>query len=62
MASKWYTEMEMELLLFRYQEDYVIGHELTHAVTERSSNLIYQYESGALNQGISEYLEHREKT
>ena len=32
----------------------VIGHELTHAVTERSSNLIYQYESGALNEAISD--------
>ncbi|ENQ3079016.1 peptidase M4 family protein [Bacillus cereus] len=32
----------------------VIGHELTHAVTERSSNLIYQNESGALNEAISD--------
>ncbi|ABS20868.1 M4 family metallopeptidase [Bacillus cytotoxicus] len=32
----------------------VIGHELTHAVTEYSSNLIYQYESGALNEAISD--------
>ncbi|MGG2067200.1 M4 family metallopeptidase [Bacillus sp. S14(2024)] len=32
----------------------VVGHELTHAVTERSSNLIYQNESGALNEAISD--------
>ncbi|WML50417.1 M4 family metallopeptidase [Neobacillus sp. PS3-34] len=32
----------------------VIGHELTHAVTERSSNLTYQNESGALNEAISD--------
>ncbi|PEA55502.1 bacillolysin [Bacillus pseudomycoides] len=32
----------------------VIGHELTHAVTERSSNLIYQNESGALNEAVSD--------
>lgn len=32
----------------------VTGHELTHAVTEYSSNLIYQNESGALNEAISD--------
>ena len=32
----------------------VIGHELTHAVTEYSSDLIYQNESGALNEAISD--------
>ncbi|MFF3024293.1 M4 family metallopeptidase [Gottfriedia sp. NPDC057948] len=32
----------------------VVAHELTHAVTERSSNLIYQNESGALNEAISD--------
>ncbi|MDN4071618.1 M4 family metallopeptidase [Fictibacillus terranigra] len=32
----------------------VVGHELTHAVTERSSNLVYQNESGALNEAISD--------
>ncbi|SFB02802.1 MULTISPECIES: M4 family metallopeptidase [unclassified Bacillus (in: firmicutes)] len=32
----------------------VIGHELTHAVTEKSSNLVYQNESGALNEAISD--------
>ncbi|MDC2866973.1 M4 family metallopeptidase [Bacillus sp. BP-3] len=32
----------------------VVGHELTHAVTEYSSNLVYQDESGALNEAISD--------
>ncbi|PGL69519.1 M4 family metallopeptidase [Bacillus sp. AFS055030] len=32
----------------------VVAHELTHAVTETSSNLIYQNESGALNEAISD--------
>ena len=32
----------------------VIGHELTHAVTENSSDLIYQNESGAFNEAISD--------
>lgn len=32
----------------------VVAHELTHAVTDTSSDLIYQYESGALNEAISD--------
>lgn len=32
----------------------VVAHELTHAVTEKSSNLVYQYESGALNEALSD--------
>ncbi|MBW3496876.1 M4 family metallopeptidase [Bacillus sp. FDAARGOS_1420] len=32
----------------------VVGHELTHAVTEFSSSLLYQGESGALNESISD--------
>jgi Zn-dependent metalloprotease len=32
----------------------VIGHEITHAVTERSSNLTYANESGALNEAMSD--------
>ena len=32
----------------------VVGHELTHGVTERSAGLIYQGESGALNESISD--------
>jgi vibriolysin len=32
----------------------VVGHEITHAVTERSSNLTYSGESGALNEAMSD--------
>jgi Zn-dependent metalloprotease len=32
----------------------VVGHELTHAVTNYSSNLIYKNESGALNEAMSD--------
>ncbi|MBT8196602.1 MAG: M4 family metallopeptidase, partial [Bacteroidia bacterium] len=32
----------------------VVGHEITHGVTEFSSNLIYSYESGALNESFSD--------
>ncbi|WNB94007.1 M4 family metallopeptidase [Bacillus sp. NEB1478] len=32
----------------------VVAHELTHAVTENSSNLVYQNESGALNEALSD--------
>jgi len=34
--------------------DDVVAHELTHAVTERSSNLLYYYQSGALNESYSD--------
>jgi thermolysin len=34
----------------------VAAHELTHAVTESSSNLIYQNESGALNESFSDIM------
>lgn len=32
----------------------VIGHELTHGVTEHTANLNYQYQSGALNESVSD--------
>jgi bacillolysin len=32
----------------------ICGHEITHAVTEKSANLIYSYESGALNESFSD--------
>jgi len=34
----------------------VVGHELTHGVTEFTSNLIYQNESGALNEAFSDIM------
>lgn len=32
----------------------VCGHEITHGVTEHTSNLVYSYESGAMNEGFSD--------
>ncbi|MCC4634426.1 M4 family metallopeptidase [Xanthomonas dyei] len=32
----------------------VVGHELAHGVTERTANLIYQGQSGALNESVSD--------
>jgi len=32
----------------------VCGHEISHGVTERTSNLVYSYESGAMNEGFSD--------
>jgi len=32
----------------------VVAHEIGHAVTENTSNLVYSYESGAMNEGFSD--------
>jgi len=32
----------------------VVAHEITHAVTERTANLVYSYQSGALNESMSD--------
>jgi Zn-dependent metalloprotease len=34
--------------------DDVVGHELTHGVTEHTSNLFYYYQSGAINESLSD--------
>jgi bacillolysin len=34
----------------------VVGHELSHGVTEATSNLVYQNESGALNEAFSDMM------
>ncbi|MDA1898591.1 M4 family metallopeptidase [Bacillus cereus group sp. BcHK28] len=34
----------------------VIGHELTHAVTEHTANLVYKNEPGALNESLSDIM------
>ena len=46
--------------------DDVVGHEMTHGVTERNSNLVYWGQSGAMNESISdimgEIIDHRNVT
>ncbi len=34
----------------------VVGHEMTHAVTQHSANLVYAGQSGAMNEAISDYF------
>ncbi|MBC8059942.1 MAG: M4 family metallopeptidase [Clostridiaceae bacterium] len=34
----------------------VVGHEMTHGVTERTANLVYKNQSGALNESMSDVL------
>ena len=34
--------------------DDVVGHELTHGVTQHTSNLLYYYQSGAINESLSD--------
>ena len=34
--------------------DDVVGHELTHGITENASQLLYYYESGAINESLSD--------
>ena len=34
--------------------DDVVGHEITHGVTQYTSNLIYSYQSGAINESLSD--------
>jgi bacillolysin len=36
--------------------DDVVGHELTHGVTEHTSNLLYYFQSGAMNESISDVI------
>ncbi|GAA1773026.1 M4 family metallopeptidase [Luedemannella helvata] len=36
--------------------DDVVGHELVHGVTQYTSNLLYYYQSGAINESISDVL------
>ena len=52
----WYGQMvdgpDKRRSLARYLD--VIGHELTHGVTETTSNLVYRDEAGALNESFSD--------
>src|SRR5262245_10183170 len=36
--------------------DDVVGHELTHGVTQHTSNLLYYFQSGAMNESISDAI------
>jgi hypothetical protein len=51
----WYGQIrrgDRLVSLSRYLD--VIGHELTHGVVEATSNLVYQTQSGALNESFAD--------
>lgn len=54
----WYGQAKGNAGTFRTIATYldIIGHELTHGVTEKSSGLIYQGQSGALNESFSDIM------
>lgn len=54
----WYGQMKDKRGEFRSVATYldIIAHELTHGVTEKSSGLIYQGQSGALNESFSDIM------
>lgn len=54
----WYGQMKDKAGRYRSIAIYldIIAHELTHGVTEKSSGLIYQGQSGALNESFSDIM------
>ena len=55
-ANAYWNGTEMRFGQDFAAADDVVAHELTHAVTERESNLIYWGESGAINESLSDIL------
>jgi Zn-dependent metalloprotease len=53
-ANAYWNGSEMRFGQGFAAADDVVAHELTHAVTERESNLIYWGESGAINESLSD--------
>ena len=53
-ANAYWSYTQRMLFGTGYAVDDVTGHELTHGVTEHESNLIYSYESGAINEAFSD--------
>jgi Zn-dependent metalloprotease len=49
-----YGDGDGQILVDFWRSPDVIGHELTHGVTQHESGLLYQGESGALNESISD--------
>jgi bacillolysin len=48
------TELQMVYCDGIADGDDVVGHELTHGVTQFTSNLLYYYQSGAINESLSD--------
>lgn len=54
LNAGWDTESGKMYFGEHFVIDDVLGHELTHGVTSYESNLIYQNESGAINESLSD--------
>lgn len=53
--GSWMTYGDGDNILFSsFTAPDVVAHEITHGITDFSSNLIYSYESGALNESFSD--------
>jgi bacillolysin len=53
--AAWYSPKNQMLYCDGMPEgDDVVGHELTHGVTDRTSELLYWYQSGAINESMSD--------
>ncbi|MHC4646992.1 MAG: M4 family metallopeptidase [Planctomycetota bacterium] len=53
-GAAWHPGIKSMLFGDGYVVDDVVGHELTHGVTQHEPNLIYQNESGAINESFSD--------
>lgn len=53
-ANAFWTGTQMVYGTGFASADDVVSHELTHGVTERESNLLYVYQSGAINESFSD--------
>ena len=52
--NAFWSGTQMVYCLGLPQGDDVVGHELTHGVTENTSNLFYYYQSGAISESLSD--------
>ena len=50
----WNSERQQMIYGDRIMADDVVGHELTHGVTDHESKLFYYYQSGAINESFSD--------
>ena len=54
MGSAWSSATAMGAVQPLHHCTDIMGHELTHGVTEKEAQLIYLYQSGALNESVSD--------
>jgi len=54
-ANAWWSDSTMALG-HDYNSDDVVAHEFTHGVTDATANLRYYYQSGAINESMSDFF------